>query len=220
MLLTTEHAGVVVCACAALCSRPDCSAQAAWPHAQPRLPVWLACSRLQRSVPCLVPTHASHACASLLRQEITAEDIAKLTARPATAGEDGEEGEEGSRGSSGSEAGDAPQQTQQDQQQEQAQQAQHEEQPQQEAEEQQAQQQQQEAAAEGAAEGAAGSGDESGDEGGAPDADAAPADDAAEVAALLKEENVEALADEERDKLTQANACAAPGSCRGRSVAQ
>ncbi|PSC75362.1 nuclear export mediator factor Nemf-like isoform X1 [Micractinium conductrix] len=139
----------------------------------------------------------------LPKQEITAEDIAKLTARPATAGEDGEEGEEGSRGSSGSEAGDAPQQTQQDQQQEQAQQAQHEEQPQQEAEEQQAQQQQQEAAAEGAAEGAAGSGDESGDEGGAPDADAAPADDAAEVAALLKEENVEALADEERDKLTQ-----------------
>ena len=56
------------------------------------------------------------------------------------------------------------------------------------------------------AEAAAGESDSEGDGEGEESAAAAPAaspDDAAEVAALLREENLEALGDEDRDKLTQ-----------------
>ncbi|KAL4420985.1 hypothetical protein ABPG77_001304 [Micractinium sp. CCAP 211/92] len=138
----------------------------------------------------------------LPKQEITAEDIAKLTARPATAVQEAGNASEDEGSDSSSSAGEGQQQQHQQEQQQ--------------AEQQTEQQAEQQAGtvAEGSASVVEGSGDEAaGSSGSGPDepgagagggeGSAQEADDAAEVAALLREENVEALAEEEREKLTQ-----------------
>ncbi|EFN57403.1 hypothetical protein CHLNCDRAFT_57209 [Chlorella variabilis] len=136
------------------------------------------------------------------QREITAEDIAKLTARPeAAAGSGGEEegeeeeheeGGEQSDAAAGSGSGEG-------------------------AQEERRQEEEEGGAGDGAARepgpaapaggGEGGGEDEAAAEGSADDAAAAAeaggGDDAAEVAALLKEEKLEALGEEERDKLTQ-----------------
>lgn len=135
-------------------------------------------------------------------QEITAEDIAKLTARPATADQEAGNASEDEGSDSSSSAGEGQQQQHQQEQQQ--------------AEQQTEQQAEQQAGtvAQGSASVVEGSGDEAaGSSGSGPDepgagaggeeGSAQEADDAAEVAALLREENVEALAEEEREKLTQ-----------------
>ncbi|KAL4425918.1 hypothetical protein ABPG75_009934 [Micractinium tetrahymenae] len=140
----------------------------------------------------------------LPKQEITAEDIAKLTARPATADREAGNASDVEDSDSGSSSGGEAQQQQAEQQQQ-------VEQPQQQAEQ---QAQQGTEAGEGSAAAAAGGGEEAAsgsssgvDKPGAEEAGAQgaaeQADDAAEVAALLREENVEAMAEEEREKLTQ-----------------
>lgn len=139
-------------------------------------------------------------------QEITAEDIAKLTARPAAADEEAAGASEDSGSDSDSSSAGEAEQQQQAQQQQQEQQT--EGQVERGLEQQGARHGEAcAAAAQGSSEEAAGSGGSGADEPGAVDGGAGGAaegmDDAAEVAALLREENVEALAEEEREKLTQ-----------------
>ena len=108
----------------------------------------------------------------LEKVDLTADDIAKLTARPTAVGEAGEDSssESGSEGSSSS-GGETTEQPAQP--------------------------------AAAAAEGSAAPAEEEGGAGGEAVAGGVGEEDAAEVAALLKSENVEELGDEERDKLTQ-----------------
>lgn len=147
-------------------------------------------------------------------QEITAEDIAKLTARPSPAEGEAEGGESEGEGSTsgGSSSGGADAESQRQQQPEQQQGGQGPAATEGSDAGQQNGSEQGSAppavaarsASEPSGSAAAVEGD-SGDEAEAARGGQGDADDAAEVAALLREENLEALADEEREKLTQAS---------------